>query len=125
MRKAINVLQGAAFIDKKISKHLVYKLASQASPEVIKDVMENAYKGNFVKARKMIDDLRIKMGLSGEDVLIQLYRYVLDMEISEAEKAFLIDKIGEYNFRLVEGANEKIQIDALLAQFALAKEMEK
>ena len=26
-------------------------------------------------------------------------------------------QIGEYNFRLVEGANERIQLEALLAQF--------
>ncbi len=122
MRKAINILQGAAFINKKITKELIFKLASQASPETIKEIAEEAYKGHFVKARKLIDELRINMGLSGEDVLIQLYRHVLDMDISEEEKAFLIDKIAEYNYRLVEGANEKIQIDALLAQFSIAKE---
>ena len=32
-------------------------------------------------------------------------------------KIELVDIIGEYNFRLVEGANERIQLEALLAQF--------
>jgi replication factor C small subunit len=31
----------------------------------------------------------------------------------------LIDKIGEYDFRMVEGANERIQLEALIANIAL------
>jgi len=31
----------------------------------------------------------------------------------------LVDRIGEYNFRLVEGANERIQVEALLAQMGV------
>jgi replication factor C small subunit len=33
-----------------------------------------------------------------------------------------MDMIGEVDFRLTEGANERIQLDALLAHFALAEE---
>ena len=45
----------------------------------------------------------------------------LIFDLSEKEKVTVMDKIGEYNFRLVEGANETIQIEALLAQFLLVK----
>ena len=41
------------------------------------------------------------------------------MEIPEKKKIHLVDRIGEYNFRLVEGANERIQVEALLAQMGV------
>ncbi len=121
MRKAINTLQGAAFISKKIDDELVYKIASRASPKAIREIAKLAYEGKFEEARKRLDTVRVHMGMSGEDIVLQLYSEVLNMDIPDEQKAFLIDKVGEYNFRLVEGANEKIQIDALLAQFPLAK----
>ncbi|MCX6776876.1 MAG: replication factor C small subunit [Candidatus Micrarchaeota archaeon] len=34
-------------------------------------------------------------------------------------KKIMVDRIGEYNFRMVEGANERIQLEALLAQIML------
>jgi replication factor C small subunit len=36
-------------------------------------------------------------------------------------KIELVDIVGEYNFRLVQGASERIQLEALLAQFAKFK----
>ena len=58
--------------------------------------------------------------MSGEDVIVQLHRELVSMddtEIPGKQKIDLLDKVGEYNFRLVEGANERIQLEALLAQF--------
>ena len=42
------------------------------------------------------------------------------MDISNADKVRLIDRIGEIDFRMTEGANERIQLEALLAYFVLA-----
>jgi replication factor C small subunit len=121
MRKVINTMQGAAFINKHLDAELIYKVSSRARPRDIKEAAQLAYDGKFDEARKKTTDLMVHMGLSGEDIVSQLYREVLTMEIPEKDKAFLIEKIADYNFRLVEGASEKIQIDALLAQFGVVK----
>ena len=42
------------------------------------------------------------------------------MEVDGRKKVVLIDKCGEIEFRMVEGADEFIQLEALLAQFMLA-----
>ena len=47
-------------------------------------------------------------------------RMVLDLGLSEKHIIELIDIIGEIDFRLTEGASEKIQLEALLAHFALS-----
>ena len=119
MRKAINALQGAAIHSKKITEELVYKISSRARPKEIREMVDAAYGGRFLDARKMLLDLSTQYGLAGSDIILQIYREVVNLEIPEAKKVVLVDKIGEYDFRLVEGANEHIQIEALLAQIML------
>jgi replication factor C small subunit len=122
MRKAINILQGAAFHSKHITESLVFKVSSRAAPKEIKEMVEKALNGNFLAAREHLEKIMVSYGVSGEDVLVQIYKAVSEMNINEKAKVRLIDKIGEYNFRLVEGANEKIQLEALLAQFPVIME---
>lgn len=119
MRKAINVLQGAAIHSKHVTKELVYRISARAEPKEVLEMMELALSGKFADARKKLDSLVVSYGLSGEDILLQMYREVDNLKVEEVKKVQLIDKIGEYNFRLVEGANERIQVEALLAQLIL------
>ncbi|ALV61721.1 Replication factor C small subunit, intein-containing [Thermococcus sp. 2319x1] len=119
LRRAINVLQAAAALDTKITDENVFLVASRARPEDVREMMLLALEGNFLKAREKLREILLKQGLSGEDVLIQMHKEVFNLPISEPKKVALADKIGEYNFRLVEGANEMIQLEALLAQFTL------
>jgi replication factor C small subunit len=119
MRKLINALQGAALHGHHITEESVFKFASRARPKEILEMMNFALEGKFAEARKNLHTLMINYGLSGEDVLIQMYREIDNLKIDERAKAELIDKIGEYNFRVVEGANEVIQLEACLAQLAV------
>jgi replication factor C small subunit len=119
MRKAINTLQGAALHSKNITGDMIHKIASRAKPKEVHSMVESALSGDFVKARENLDKLIIHYGLSGEDILNQVYREIPNLNIPEKKKVVLIDRIGEYNFRLVQGASERIQIEAMLAQFGL------
>ncbi len=119
MRRAINVLQAAAALDTAITDENVFLVASRARPEDVREMMTLALEGNFLKARDKLRDILLKQGLSGEDVLIQMHKEVFNLPIPEDRKVALADRIGEYNFRLVEGANEMIQLEALLAQFTI------
>ncbi|MCP4646458.1 MAG: replication factor C small subunit [bacterium] len=119
MRKAINALQGAAIHSKTITEEIIYKISSRARPKEIREMVDAAYGGKFLDARKMLMGLSTQYGLSGSDIIRQVYREVVNLEIPEKKKVVLVDKIGEYDFRLVEGANEHIQIEALLAQIML------
>lgn len=121
MRRAINALQGAALSTKHVTAETVYKSSSRAEPAEIKEMMELALDRKFIEARKKLHQLMMNYGMSGEDVLLQMYRTVDSLTVSEREKVAIVDKIGEYNFRLVEGANEVLQIEALLAQLLLVK----
>jgi len=120
MRRAINALQAAALLGDKVDEETIYQITSTAKPEEIWDFIKTALKGDFVSARSMLDDLLLSKGLSGEDIVIQIHRAMLDMDVPDKDKVRLIDRIGEIDFRLTEGANERIQLEALLAYFALS-----
>ena len=62
----------------------------------------------------------LRYGLSGVDIIKQIQAEVWNLEVDGRKKVVLIDKCGEIEFRMVEGADEFIQLEALLAQFMLA-----
>src|SRR5436189_67198 len=119
MRRAVNSLQVAASLGPAIDADVLYKVASTIRPEEVKKLIEKALEGEFLRAREVLDRLLIEYGLSGEDIVRQLHRSVFDLNVPDESKVRLLDRIGETDFRLTEGSSERIQIEALLAHFAL------
>ncbi|MDH7508488.1 MAG: replication factor C small subunit [Methanomassiliicoccales archaeon] len=119
MRKAINSLQVAASISKDVTVDIIYQTAGMARPEEVKLLLETALAGDFMEARNLLDELMVQYGLSGEDIIKQIHRTFFDLQIPEIEKVRLIDKTGEIEFRIVEGSNERIQLESLLAHLVL------
>ncbi len=120
LRKTINILQACSTLNTKITDETVYSVASRARPEQVQEMLVLAVQGKFLDARKKLDELMYDYGMSGEDIIKQIYRETINLDekhLSEKAKIDLVDTVGEYDFRIVEGANERIQIEALLAQF--------
>ena len=128
MRKAINALQAASLMEGTVTEETIYQITATARPEEIRELLAAALAGKFTQARSLLDDLLLVQGLSGEDVVIQIHRQMMSLIDSDALSAStsvrLMDRIGEIDFRMTEGANERIQLEALLAYFALAGSME-
>jgi len=119
LRKATNVLQAAA-ASGKITKDTVYEIAEQARPQDIRNMIDLAIAGKFPDARKKLYGMLIEQGLSGEDILKGMHREIFELAIPEVAKLELIEKIGEFEFRLNQGGSEDIQLEALLANFIRA-----
>jgi replication factor C small subunit len=122
MRRAINTLQTAAAIDGKITEKTIYNISSKADPERVRKMLIMALGGDFIGARKELNLLMFEQGLSGEDIIKEIHNQVFSLGISDRAKLHLLEKIGEYEFRLTEGSNERIQLEALLAQMMLLGE---
>lgn len=121
LRRAINALQTASAYAKTrtVDKNTILQVIGQASPKQVQLMLNRALSGNFIEARRMMYELMGMYGLSGTDIIRQLHRELFKVSyLSTEEKAELANIIGEYDFRLVEGANEDIQLSALLAQFS-------
>ncbi|MDY1590858.1 MAG: replication factor C small subunit [Methanofastidiosum sp.] len=119
MRKAINALQSSSGIGDSITESLVYQVSSRAKPEEIKNMMQIALSGDFISSRKILQELLLGQGLSGEDIIMQMHRETFNLEVSDKEKVKIVDMIGEADFRLVQGANEFIQLEYLLANLSM------
>ncbi len=121
LRKLTNVLQSAAALNQRINEKSIYDIASRARPKEVSSMLMYAIEGDFQKARNELNTLMFSYGMSGEDILLQCYREALNLPKGDKEKLNIVKAIGEYNFRIVEGANERIQLEAMLAALAMLK----
>jgi replication factor C small subunit len=119
MRKSINALQVAAAIGNEVTLEVVYQTTGNARPEEVLAMIETALSGDFVAARNKLDEILLTYGLSGEDIIKQIHRSFFDLSIPDYDKVMLIDKTGEIEFRIVEGSNERIQLESLLAHLVV------
>jgi len=116
-RKIGNMLQSSAAISRSITPDLIYQLVSAAKPKEINDILNTAIKGDFITARNKLLDTMLRHGLSGFDMIKQIQKEIWNLNIEEKEKVKLIDKCGEIEFRMVEGSDEYLQLEALLSNF--------
>jgi len=103
----------------EINAEAIYQITATARPEEVRELVELALKGDFLNAREKLDLLLIEYGLSGEDIVDQIHRTIFELPVGDEVKVRLIERLGEADFRLTEGANELIQLEALLAHFML------
>jgi len=117
VRKLENTLQSCSVVAKEITKDLVYEVASAARPKEVKEVLDLSVKGFFADARTLLLKTMLNHGLSGVDIIKQIQREILSLDVEDAKKMRMIEKCGEAEFRLVEGSDEYVQLEALIAGF--------
>ena len=116
LRRAINTLQATASLNKPVDAKIVYSIAGRANPADIKKMIETAVNGNFLDARKQLRNMIQKYGVAGSDLIRQIHTEIFRANLPEQSKMRLVDIIGEIDYRLVEGADEEVQLSALLAR---------
>jgi replication factor C small subunit len=119
LRKVANLLQASSALGEKITEDVVYEVASRAKPTDVKEMLEFVLKGKFEEARKKLQDMLLRQGLSGIDVIREIHKQIYSLPLTEEEKVQLVEKCGEYEFRISEGGDDLIQLEAFLAQFLL------
>jgi replication factor C small subunit len=62
----------------------------------------------------------LKDSVSGTDIIKSIQKEVWTLQIEPEVKVKLTEKTGEAEFRIVEGSDEFVQLQALLASFVLA-----
>ncbi len=72
----------------------------------------------FNEAREIEDKMFVEDGLSGIDIIKSMHSIVRSSLIPPKQKIEIIKAIGEAEFRIVEGSNDRIQLDALIANLS-------
>lgn len=125
MRRAVNILQASATMDEEITDDSVDDVVSKAKPKDVKKIVNKALEGDFLGARDLLRQVMVVQGTSGEDMVTQIYqevsRMVQEEMIREDIYIKLVESIGETDFRIREGSNPRIQLEALLTKFLINK----
>jgi replication factor C small subunit len=114
------LLQSCAVLQETITEEVIYSMASIAAPKEIDLVLKLALENKFIEARSKLLDIMLNYGLSGLDVIRQIEKELLNLNLDNRKKMMLIDKCGEIEFRMTEGSDEFLQLEALLSQVTLA-----
>ena len=119
-RRSINLLQSTAAISPVITPELVSTVLSNAKPKDIKVVLDYALAGDFLRSKEKLLDVMLKESISGQDVIKAIQKEIWNLQVEPEIKVRLTEKTGETEFRIVEGSDPFIQLQALLASFVLA-----
>jgi replication factor C small subunit len=120
LRHAINALQTAsAYKEGVVDEKTVSQVIGEASPVQVQVMIRKALYGDYVDARKLMYELIGSYGFSGSEIVRQMQRQLFNISsLTPEQKADLSNIIGEYDYRLTQGANSDVQLSALLAQFS-------
>jgi replication factor C small subunit len=119
-RRAINLLQATASISPDVNAEMVNIIASKSKPTNVKLVLDYALAGDFINAREKLLDVMLKESVAGIDIIKSIQKEIWNLQIEPEIKVKLTEKTGEVEFRMVEGSDEFVQLQALLASFIMA-----
>ncbi|MBU1246009.1 MAG: replication factor C small subunit [Nanoarchaeota archaeon] len=118
-RRLENILQSCSVISKNIDDNLIFDIVSAAKPKEVLDILKWSSQGEFIRARDLLLDTMLKHGLSGFDIIKQIQKEIWSLEVEDKVKLKMSEKCGETEFRMVEGSDEFLQLESMLASFAL------
>lgn len=121
MRRATNLLQLAATHVDRVTLETLREHATVPLRQEVEGMLDAALHGRFPEARSRLFALFTDRGASGEEILRAIHSYlpeIPDTVVSAREKVRLLEYLGEVDFRLAQGASDRIQLEAVLAHVA-------
>ena len=116
LRKAILCAQTTAETAGEITMESAYDaLGSVGRDDRIEGMVADAAAGEFQDARKTLDDLLVKEGMSGGEVLSEVLRVARSRSVGPPA-AELYRLAGEVDMDLAEGTNDRLHLSHLLAE---------
>ncbi len=125
VRRVENILQSCSALDKNITEEMIFSIAGHAKPQQIGKILELALQNKFLDARSDLLKLMLDYGLSGLDVIKQIQKEIIQLKQQSGEpvdgrkRMAMMVACGEAEFRMTEGSDEFVQLEALLANICL------
>mgnify|MGYP001772840939 CR=1 FL=1 len=114
LRRAINALQAASSISRKVTAETIYKAMGKASPSVLRAVLHELFVGDFKRGaaelRRLIKDEGVDpldvIGFAHYDLLSSYSSY----KLPEHLKPQLIYLLSSSHYRIIRGSDPLIQL---------------
>ena len=123
MRKYLNILQSTAMAFNLIDSKAIYLCTGNPDPQFIDRVSEILLSMNFNEIFIEMTQERMNLGYSLTDIIRELHKNVMSVKFPEKMKIFLAKRMSEIEMRLSQGANEKIQLGALIGAFVESRQI--
>ncbi|NXT02335.1 RFC4 factor, partial [Jacana jacana] len=117
LRKAITFLQSATRLmgGKEITEKIVTEIAGVIPRETIDELLSVCQSGSFEKLEALAKDL-INEGFAVAQLITQLHDVVVESgDYSDKQKSAILEKLGEVDKCLADGADEFLQLVSLSA----------
>ncbi len=121
LRRATNLLQLAATHADPVTAETVKEYATVPLQREVEAMLGAALRGNFFEARDRLYALFTDRGAAGEEILRAIHSYlpsIPDTVLPPRAKVRLVEYLGEVDFRLAQGATDRVQLEAVLAHVA-------
>jgi replication factor C small subunit len=119
LRRVVNTMQAAVAVGGGVDEQVIFRIAGRVSPKELKEMLKKALAGDFAAAREETMKLMVEYGLSGLDVVKQIHREIMGLDMDERRRLELIEEVGEAEYRLLQGGSDEVQLNSLLAKIVL------
>ncbi|XP_018561198.1 replication factor C subunit 5 [Anoplophora glabripennis] len=124
MRKVLNVLQSTWLAYKDVTEDNVYNCVGHPLRSDIENIVKWLLNENIATTYKNTKELKILKGLALTDIITEVHKFVMRIELPFEIMAGLLHKMAEIEHRLSFGASENIQLTALISAFHYAKQVD-
>jgi len=123
MRRALNILQSTHMASGLVTETSVYECVGHPSKIDVKTIVHDLLNENFTVASQKLSTLKTTKGYALADILTELHRYVHKIDFPREIRIHLLVKMADIEYRLANGATEKIQLSALISAFQEARQV--
>ena len=115
LRKAINALQSAVALEllENLDINEILKISGFLDKDTLDDLVEAIDSKDFKKARSIIKNVD---NLDSRNFIRQILTILPTLNIEQKNEIFLYSVLGEIDYRICQGADDQIQITALIAE---------
>lgn len=122
-RAAINTLQ-AAEMDGEVTKETAGSVVSVVSDDLVEELVDEAIQGEFETAMERLDKEVLKQGVDPQTLCDSFLRVVKDYDdLPPDAKIKALDKVGETDWRILQGANPSVHFHKLLADLHICRHL--
>lgn len=121
-RKAINTLQ-AATIDGELDEESVKTVVGVVNDTLTREIIDLAISGDLDDAMRRLDVEILKEGVNPQTLCDSILRVLKRSDMPDDAKVKCVDKLGETEWRIMNGANPNVQFHSLLSHIHVARHL--
>ncbi|KAF5841986.1 P-loop containing nucleoside triphosphate hydrolase protein [Dunaliella salina] len=122
MRRSLNIVQSCHMAFDQVDASAVYLCTGNPRPEDIETVLRWLLNDSLLDVFRSILDLQQSRGIALSDIVRELHTWLFRMSLPTRQRIELVEALADLEYRLATGTHERLQLGALCACFAKARE---